>query len=97
VASKWARPVGASLAHNELRAGPGGRRRRGGAPLLSTALGGDGYEVLAAEGGNAALARLAAGGVDAVVLDVAMPEPNGLEVCRRLRARGDRTPIPIWG
>jgi len=27
------------------------------------------------------------------VLDVAMPEPNGLEVCRRLRARGDRTPI----
>ena len=31
--------------------------------------------------------------VDAIVLDVAMPEPNGLEVCRRLRARGDRTPI----
>jgi two-component system, OmpR family, response regulator MprA len=60
---------------------------------LSTALGRDGYEVLAAEGGNAALARLAAAGVDAVVLDVAMPEPNGLEVCRRLRARGDRTPI----
>jgi two-component system response regulator MprA len=28
-----------------------------------------------------------------MVLDVAMPEPNGLEVCRRLRARGDRTPI----
>jgi len=27
------------------------------------------------------------------VLDVAMAEPNGLEVCRRLRARGDRTPI----
>jgi two-component system response regulator MprA len=59
---------------------------------LSTALGRDGYEVLAAEGGNAALACLAAG-VDAIVLDVAMPEPNGLEVCRRLRARGDRTPV----
>ena len=60
---------------------------------LSTALGRDGYEVLAAEDGNAALARLMAASVDAIVLDVAMPEPNGLEVCRRLRARGDRTPI----
>jgi len=60
---------------------------------LSTALGRDGYEVLAAEGGNAALAHLTAASVDAIVLDVAMPEPNGLEVCRRLRARGDRTPI----
>jgi two-component system, OmpR family, response regulator MprA len=60
---------------------------------LSTALGRDGYEVLAADGGNAALAHLAAASVDAIVLDVAMPEPNGLEVCRRLRARGDRTPI----
>jgi two-component system response regulator MprA len=60
---------------------------------LFTALGRDGYEVLAAESGNAALAHLVAASVDAIVLDVAMPEPNGLEVCRRLRARGDRTPI----
>ena len=60
---------------------------------LATALGRDGYEVLAAQDGNAALAHLIAASVDAIVLDVAMPEPNGLEVCRRLRARGDRTPI----
>jgi two-component system response regulator MprA len=60
---------------------------------LATALGREGYEVLAADGGNAALAHMAATSVDAMVLDVAMPEPNGLEVCRRLRARGDRTPI----
>ena len=60
---------------------------------LATALGRDGYEVLAAEDGNAGLAHLVAGSVDAIVLDVAMPEPNGLEVCRRLRAGGDRTPI----
>jgi two-component system, OmpR family, response regulator MprA len=60
---------------------------------LSTALGRDGYEVLAADGGRAALARTAEASVDAIVLDVAMAEPNGLEVCRRLRARGDRTPI----
>jgi CheY-like chemotaxis protein len=49
--------------------------------------------VLAADGGAAALAHLAAAAVDAVVLDVAMPEPSGLEVCRRLRTRGDRAPI----
>jgi two-component system, OmpR family, response regulator MprA len=60
---------------------------------LATALGRDGYEVLAAEDGNAALAHLVAVSVDAIVLDVAMREPNGLEVCRRLRGRGDRTPI----
>jgi len=60
---------------------------------LSTALGRDGYEVLAADGGGAALAHVAAASVDAIVLDVAMREPNGLEVCRRLRSGGDRTPI----
>jgi two-component system, OmpR family, response regulator MprA len=60
---------------------------------LSTALGRDGYEVLAADGGKSALAHMAAASVDAMVLDVAMPEPNGLEVCRRLRSSGDRTPI----
>ena len=60
---------------------------------LSTALGRDGYEVLAADGGGAALAHMTATSVDAIVLDVAMREPNGLEVCRRLRSRGDRTPI----
>lgn len=60
---------------------------------LTTALGRDGYEVLAADGGTSALAWVASPGVDAIVLDVAMPEPNGLEVCRQLRSRGDRTPI----
>jgi two-component system, OmpR family, response regulator MprA len=60
---------------------------------LATALGRDGYEVLAADSGTGALDRVTATGVDAIVLDVAMPEPNGLEVCRRLRSRGDRTPI----
>jgi two-component system response regulator MprA len=60
---------------------------------LVTALGRDGYDVQPADGGGAALDQVAAGGVDAIVLDVAMPEPNGLEVCRRLRSRGDQTPI----
>ena len=60
---------------------------------LSTALVRDGYQVLDAEDGDSALAHLHAGGVDAIVLDVAMREPNGLEVCRRIRSGGDRTPI----
>jgi two-component system response regulator MprA len=40
--------------------------------------------------GAAALLRLRH---DAVVLDVLMPEPGGLEVCRTIRSRGDDTPI----
>ncbi|MFG1806440.1 response regulator transcription factor [Streptomyces sp. NPDC049040] len=60
---------------------------------LAHALTRDGYEVAVAADGVAALESLAAARQDAVVLDILMPEPNGLEVCRTLRARGDRTPI----
>jgi two-component system response regulator MprA len=60
---------------------------------LAHALTRDGYEVAVAADGRTALAALAAGRHDAVVLDILMPEPNGLEVCRALRKRGDRTPI----
>ena len=49
------------------------------------------YEVAQASHGQEALDLLERGRYDAVVLDYAMPQPNGLEVCRRLRARGDRT------
>ena len=52
-----------------------------------------GYEVELAGDGQAALSRLAAERYTAVVLDVGMPKPDGLDVCRRLRARGDRTPV----
>lgn len=53
----------------------------------------EGYDVvLAAEGGEA-LAVLASEPVDVVVLDVLMPQVDGLEVCRRLRAEGDDTPV----
>ena len=51
------------------------------------------YTVLLAEDGRHALDQLATTTVDAIVLDVAMPEVDGLEVARRLRAAGDRTPI----
>jgi len=52
-----------------------------------------GYRVDVADGGGAAVAALAADAPDAIVLDVAMPGVDGLEVCRRLRASGDRTPV----
>ena len=60
---------------------------------LDRALRLDGYKVRLAPDGRAALEALADEPPDAVVLDVLMPEPDGLEVCRRLRAAGDRTPV----
>ncbi|MFF5933360.1 response regulator transcription factor [Streptomyces sp. NPDC012508] len=60
---------------------------------LTRALTRDGYEVCEAADGNGALEVFADARPDALVLDVLMPEPNGLEVCRRIRSGGDRTPI----
>jgi two-component system, OmpR family, response regulator MprA len=51
------------------------------------------YDVRLAGDGTEALALLAERSPDAIVLDVAMPDVDGLEVCRRLRATGDRTPV----
>src|SRR3954451_2380799 len=51
------------------------------------------YDVRLAGDGAEALALLADGSPDAIVLDVMMPRIDGLEVCRRLRAAGDRTPV----
>jgi DNA-binding NtrC family response regulator len=45
--------------------------------------------------GAAALARLARGGIDAVLLDLRMPGMDGIEVLRRLRARGDGPPVAV--
>jgi two-component system response regulator MprA len=53
----------------------------------------EGYEVDAAGNGDQALQRVEERPPDAIVLDVLMPPPNGLAVCRALRQGGDRTPI----
>jgi len=60
---------------------------------LDRALRLNGYEVDLAVDGVDALNQLTAHTHDAMVLDVLMPNIDGLEVCRRLRAVGDRTPI----
>jgi two-component system response regulator MprA len=53
----------------------------------------EGYDVHTAVDGNEALVRATELEPDAILLDVLMPGTDGLAVCRRLRERGDRTPI----
>jgi two-component system response regulator MprA len=60
---------------------------------LSRAFALESYEVAVAGDGAGALEALAGERFDAVVLDVMMPGVSGLEVCRRLRASGDRSPV----
>jgi two-component system response regulator MprA len=52
-----------------------------------------GYELRVAEDGARAIELVAQEIPDAVVLDIAMPAIDGLEVCRRLRLLGNRVPI----
>ena len=60
---------------------------------LERALRLEGFDVELAEDGLVALERLAAAPPDLVVLDVVMPHVSGVEVTRRLRARGNQVPI----
>jgi len=60
--------------------------------LLSYPLRKDGFEVVRAADGREALARFSEQPFDLVVLDVMLPQLDGLEVCRRLRARSS---VPI--
>jgi two-component system response regulator MprA len=60
---------------------------------LALVLGLNGFEVTTAVDGRDAIRTLAVDAHDAVVLDVLMPGIDGLEVCRRLRSTGDRTPV----
>jgi DNA-binding response OmpR family regulator len=61
--------------------------------LLSFPLERDGYEVVVASDGREALARFEELPPDLVVLDLMLPKMDGLEVCKRLRAKGETVPI----
>jgi len=62
---------------------------------VETALELEGHRVAVAVDGLDALRRLGHAEYDAIVLDVLMPHMDGFDVCRRLRASGNRTPILI--
>jgi two-component system phosphate regulon response regulator OmpR len=60
--------------------------------MLAEYLGAAGLDVRTRGTAREGLAELAAHGADALVLDVMLPDADGLDVCRRLRAEGD---VPI--
>src|ERR1700677_1273253 len=62
---------------------------------LHTALEQDGYAVDGVSDGRSAAEALRSSRFDVVLLDLGLPERDGLEVLRELRARGDATPVII--
>lgn len=63
--------------------------------LIGLMLQRNGYEVIAANAGNQALARALSDHPDLIILDVMMPDMNGYEVSRRLRKNPTTQNIPI--
>lgn len=60
---------------------------------LDRALKLEGYRVTFAHDGRQALQMMTGASQDAVILDLGLPLMDGVEVCRRARERGDRTPV----
>jgi DNA-binding response OmpR family regulator len=65
------------------------------ADLLQTALSEEGHTVALAQDGQSALDLLRDGSFDLAVLDLMLPGISGLNVIRRVRAAGSRTPILV--
>jgi two-component system OmpR family response regulator len=61
--------------------------------VLTRGLEEEGFHCEAFETGAALLERVAAGGPDALIVDVGLPDCDGRDVCQALRARGDETPV----
>lgn len=62
---------------------------------LVLAMEGDGHEAIHASDGSSALQRAGKGDIDLVILDLGLPDVDGLDVCRRLRAAGSSVPILV--
>ncbi len=65
------------------------------ASAVAMAIEADGHEVVAAGSGRDALERAGRGDLDLVLLDLGLPDVDGLDVCRRLRAGGSTVPILV--
>lgn len=63
--------------------------------VLSDVLDEAGFEVLVAQSGEAALARVKAAIPDLILLDVMMPGMDGFETCRQLKANPETQAIPV--
>src|SRR5258706_5797138 len=63
--------------------------------VVGAVLGQLGFEILPATSGLQALKRLAARRPDLILLDLLMPDMDGFELCRRIRANSDWAGIPI--
>ena len=63
--------------------------------LLRTSLGAEGFEVLEAETAAKALGLIASAKPDLAILDLGLPDLDGLDVIRKLRAEGDKIPIIV--
>lgn len=61
--------------------------------IISEAMEDEGYSVDSCFNGMEALEYMECAEYDVIILDILMPKLNGLELVRRLRARGDATPI----
>ena len=63
--------------------------------LLRTSLGAEGFEVLEAENAEDALAMISAAKPDVAILDLGLPDLDGLDVIRGVRASGSKMPIIV--
>ena len=67
------------------------------ADMLSEYLGQAGFRVIVAPAGRAALERLSTAEYDAIVLDLMLPDMDGLDVCRQLRTTSDTPVLMLTG
>ena len=63
--------------------------------VLSTVLRAQGFEVTTAPNGTRGLESFLTGGVDLVILDLMMPDANGLEILSKIRTSPSRPDTPV--